>query len=81
MRYVVVFLIGSFAGGPVWVRIGRHHARALRAYHDLQASRQAITGLARRTVDEWVGLVKKLIVLAAAAAFVVAMTVAIGHNR
>jgi hypothetical protein len=81
VRYVVTFLIGAFMGGPIWIRIGRHHARALRSYHDLQATRQAMTGLARRTFDEWVGLVKKLIVLAAVAAFVVAMTVSIGHNR
>lgn len=75
MTEVVVFLLGGLAFGPLWLRVGSGRARALRAYRDLIATRDAIRGLVRRTVSEWVGVVKAALWLIAVAAVVVVLVV------
>jgi hypothetical protein len=73
MTEVVVFLLGGLAFGPLWLRVGSGRARALRAVRDLRAARDAISGLIRRTVSEWVGVVKAAAWLVAIAVVVVVL--------
>jgi hypothetical protein len=75
VRYLIVFILGGLAFGPLWLRVGSGRARALRAYRDLIATRDAIRGLLRRTVSEWVGVVKAALVLVALAAVLVVLVV------
>jgi hypothetical protein len=72
---VIVYLIGGITLGPLWLRAGRAHARALRASADLMATKQAITGLARRTVAEWMAVVRVAGLLVLIGIVVVAMVV------
>jgi ABC-type transport system involved in cytochrome c biogenesis permease subunit len=74
-RYLIVFGLGGLVGGPLWIRIGRHHARALRASRDLLATKQAITGLARKTFDEWARVFRAAGVIVIVGIVVVAMVV------
>ncbi len=79
MRYLIVFCLGALFGGPLWIRIGRHHARAVRASADLLGAKNAITGLARRTVYEWTRLIRAAGLIVILGIVVVAMVV--GGNR
>lgn len=61
---VAVFLLGAATSGFLWIRLGRAHARALRAWRDFQATKQAIKGLLRKTVGEWATAVKVGLIVA-----------------